>query len=170
MRALLLKLSTSERLARMVTSNGMSRRMSRRFVPGETLDEAVSAARTLNRAGMTVSLDYLGENVSSEADARRACDTYIGMYDCIAREKLDANVSLKLTQLGLDLGSEVCRGLIEQIAAHAAGQGNFLRVDMEGSAYTQRTLDLVRNVRAKIPPSALSFNPICGGRSRTSRI
>ena len=135
----------------MVTSNGMSRRMSRRFVPGETLDEAVSAARTLNRAGMTVSLDYLGENVSSEADARRACDTYIGMYDCIAREKLDANVSLKLTQLGLDLGSEVCRGLIEQIAAHAAGQGNFLRVDMEGSAYTQRTLDLVRNVRAKNP-------------------
>jgi proline dehydrogenase len=151
MRTLLLKLSESKRLARWVTSNSFSRKMSRRFVAGETLDEAVTAARALNQSEMRVSLDYLGENVASEADARRACEAYLGMYDRIAREKLNANVSLKLTQLGLDLGEAFCQGLVEQIAAHAASQGSFLRVDMEGSAYTQRTIDLVLRVRAKNP-------------------
>jgi proline dehydrogenase len=151
MRSLLLKLSESKRLAGWVTSNGFSRRMSRRFVAGETLDEAVAAARALNQSGMMVSLDYLGENVANEADARRACDAYLAAYDRIAQEKLDANVSLKLSQLGLDLGEAFCQGLVEQIAAHAASQGNFLRVDMEGSAYTQRTIELVQRVRANNP-------------------
>jgi proline dehydrogenase len=151
MRTLLLKLSESKRLARWVTSSSFSRRMSRRFVAGETLDEVVAAARALNQAGMMVSLDYLGENVASEADARRACDAYLAAYDRITREKLDANVSLKLTQLGLDLGDGLCQGLVEEIAARAASQGNFLRVDMEGSAYTQRTIELVQRVRAKNP-------------------
>jgi proline dehydrogenase len=151
MRTLLLKLSESRRLARWVTSSSFSRKMSRRFVAGETLDEAIAAARALNQSGMMVSLDYLGENVASEADARRACDAYLATYDRIAREKLDANVSLKLTQLGLDLGDALCQGLVEEIASRAASQGNFLRVDMEGSAYTQRTIELVRRVRAKNP-------------------
>jgi proline dehydrogenase len=151
MRTLLLKLSESKRLARWVISSSFSRRMSRRFVAGETLDEVVAATRALNQSGMMVSLDYLGENVASEADARRACDTYLATYDRIAQEKLDANVSLKLTQLGLDLEDGLCQGLVEEIAARAASQGNFLRVDMEGSAYTQRTIELVQRVRAKNP-------------------
>jgi len=148
-RALLLELAHSKGLARWVTSNGMSRRMSRRFVAGEELGDAVAAARACNRAGMMVTLDYLGENVSSAEDAWRACDTYLGIFDRIAREKLDANVSLKLTQLGLDLGEEFCQGLVEEIVARAAGYGNFVRIDMEGSAYTERTIELAKRVRAK---------------------
>jgi len=148
MRALLLKLSNSARLARWVTSHGVSRRMARRFVAGEELDDAIAAARACNQAGMMASLDYLGENVASEGDARRACDAYLAMFDRIAEEKLEANVSLKLSQLGLDLGEGYCQGLVEEIVARAAGHGNFVRIDMEGSAYTQRTIELAKRVRA----------------------
>ncbi len=149
MRTLLLELSESKRMARWVTSNGMSRRMARRFVAGEELDDAVAAARACNQAGMQVSLDHLGENVASEADARRARDAYLGVFDRIAKEKLDANVSLKLTQLGLELSADLCGELLDSIVAHAAGYGNFVRVDIEGSPYTQQTVDLVKRARGK---------------------
>jgi proline dehydrogenase len=129
--------------------NGVSRRVARRFVAGETLDDAIEAAHAVNRAGSSVSLDLLGENVSDEAGARLAADGYLAMFDRIAREKLDANVSLKLTQLGLDLGEPLCQELLEKIVAHAMSQGNFVRVDMEGSAYTQRTVEMTKRVRAK---------------------
>jgi proline dehydrogenase len=151
MRALLLRMSESPRLARWVTGTAVTRRMSRRFVAGEALDEAIEAARECNRAGMSASLDYLGENVSSEADARRARDIYLNIFDRIAREKLDANVSLKLTQLGLDLGDDFCRSLLESVVQRAASHGNFVRIDMEGSPYTQRTIELTRRVRAQSP-------------------
>lgn len=151
MRTLLLELSESKRMARWVTSNGMSRRMARRFVAGEELDDAVAAARACNQVGMKVSLDHLGENVASEADARRACHAYLGVFDRIAQEKLDANVSLKLTQLGLELSTDLYGELLDSIVAHAAGFGNFVRVDMEGSSYTKRTVDLVKRVRGKSP-------------------
>ncbi len=149
MRTVLLGLSQSKRLARWVTSNATTRRMARRFVAGEELDDAIAAARACNEAGMMVSLDHLGENVTGEPDARRACDAYLAIFDRIAQEKLDANVSLKLTQLGLDLGEELCPSLVETIVARAAGYGNFVRVDMEGSAYTHRTMELVKRVRAR---------------------
>ena len=149
MRTVLLGMSKSKRLARFVTGNRVTRRMSRRFVAGETLDDAIVAARACNQAGMMVTLDYLGENVSTEAAARRARDTYISIFDRIAEEKLDANVSLKLTQLGLDLGEDLCRSLVQSIAERAASYGNFLRIDMEGSDYTQRTISLCQRVRAK---------------------
>ena len=148
-RTLLLQMSESSQLARWVVANGATRRMSRRFVAGEELDDALAAARECNAAGMTASLDHLGENVSSEADARRARDAYLAVFDRIARERLDANVSLKLTQLGLDLDTDLCRELLESVVKRAAGCGNFVRVDMEGSPYTQRTIDLCRQVRAK---------------------
>ena len=149
MRALLLELSESKRMARWVTSNGITRRMSRRFVAGETLDEVFAAARACNQAGMSASLDHLGENVSTESEARHVRDSYLATFDRIAAEKLDANVSMKLTQLGLDLGDDFCRGLVESIVDRAASHGNFVRVDMEGSAYTERTLELVKRVRAR---------------------
>jgi len=149
LRSLLLKLSESPGMARWVTSNAVSRRMARRFVAGETLHEAVNAARASNQAGMLASLDFLGENVASEADARRARDLYLAKFDRIAQERLDANISLKLTQLGMDLGETFCQGMLEPIVERAASYGNFVRVDMEGSAYTQRTIDLVRRVRGK---------------------
>ena len=151
LRFLLLKLSESKALARWVTCNSTTRRMARRFVAGETLDEAVAAARACNDANMLVSLDYLGENVASVADAQRARDAYLEIFDRIARERLDANVSCKLTQLGLDLSMEFCEGLVLSVVEHAAKYGNFLRIDMEGSLYTQRTIDLVKRVRSQIP-------------------
>jgi len=149
MRALLLHLSESKRLAPFIMRNPVSRRVARRFVAGETLDDAVAAARNVNRARQSASLDLLGENVSDEAGARRAAQGYIEMFDRIAREKLDSNVSMKLTQLGLDLGDALCEELVEKIVSHASGLGNFVRIDMEGSAYTQRTIDIVKHVRAK---------------------
>ena len=149
MRALLLKLSESKRLAPLIMRNGVSRRVARRFVAGETLDDAVEAARTLNAAGRSASLDLLGENVSDEAGARGAADGSLAMFDRIAREKLDANVSLKLTQLGLDLSETLCQELVEKIVAHASELNNFVRIDMEGSPYTQRTVELTKRVRAK---------------------
>lgn len=151
MRTVLLKLSASNHLARWVTSNGISRGMAQRFVAGEKLEEAVAAARACNEAGMMASLDYLGENASSEADARRARDAYLAIFDRIAEEKLDANVSLKLTQLGLDTNAELCQSLVESVVERAVGYGNFVRIDMEGSSYTQRTIELVKRVRAKSP-------------------
>ncbi len=148
-RAILLRISESKRFAPLIMRNSLSRGAARRFVAGETIDEAVAAAREVNRTGAMASLDLLGENVSDENGARRAASEYAGIFDRIGREKLDANVSLKLTQLGLDLDENLCRELLENIAARAAGFGNFVRVDMEASAYTQRTVELVKRVRAK---------------------
>jgi proline dehydrogenase len=149
LRAALLKLSESKSFARWVTTNARTRSMAHRFVPGETLNEAIAAARDCNNRGMMASLDYLGENVSSTADAHRARDAYLEIFERIAAEKLFANVSCKLTQLGLDLSVEFCEGLLLSLAERAARYDNFLRVDMEGSVYTQRTVELVKRVRSQ---------------------
>src|SRR5690242_15037494 len=151
LRSALLKLSANKKVGTWVTSNGTSRRMARRFVAGEKLEEAVAAARRCNDAGMMVSLDHLGENVSSTSDAQRSRDAYLEIFETIAQEKLQANVSCKLTQLGLDLNTEFCTGLVHSIVERAAGFDNFLRIDMEGSDYTQRTVDLVKLVRSRNP-------------------
>jgi proline dehydrogenase len=148
-RSTLLKLSESKSFARWVTSSQTTRGMSHRFVAGEELDEAISAARVCNDQGMLVSLDYLGENVTTTADAQRARDAYLEVFDRIAGEKLNANVSCKLTQLGLDMSAEFCEGQVLSIVEHAAAYNNFLRVDMEGSVYTARTIDVVKGVRAQ---------------------
>jgi len=149
LRAFLLKLSESKLLAAWVTSNARTRRMAHRFVAGETLEEAVEAARACNDARMLVSLDYLGENVATVADAQRARDAYLEVFDRIARERIDANVSCKLTQLGLDLSVEFCEGLVNSVVERAAAHNNFLRIDMEGSLSTQRTIDLAKRVRSQ---------------------
>jgi proline dehydrogenase len=151
LRATLLKLSKSPGFAKWVTSNGTTRRMARRFVAGETLDEAVEAARACNNAGMYASLDYLGESCSTTSDAQRARDSYLEIFERIARERLHANVSCKLTQLGLDLNVDFCQGLVRSIAERAASYDNFLRIDMEGSGCTQRTVDLVKRLRSSTP-------------------
>jgi proline dehydrogenase len=151
LRSILLKLSESARFAHWLTTNSTTHRMAQRFVPGETLEEAIAAARACNDAGMFASLDYLGENVATTADAQRARDSYLEIFERIAKEKLHANVSCKLTQLGLDLNTDFCQGLVVSIVEFAARYDNFLRVDMEGSAYTQRTIELVKRVRSKNP-------------------
>jgi proline dehydrogenase len=149
MRSFLLHLSESKRLAPLIMHNGLSRRVARRFVAGETLDDAVEVARKVNGAMQLASLDLLGENVSDEAGARQAAENYLAIFERIEREKLDSNVSLKLTQLGIDLDEGLCQELLEKIIARAAAQGNFVRIDMEGSPYTERTVEITKRVRAK---------------------
>jgi proline dehydrogenase len=149
MREFLLRLSENKRVAPFIMQNGVSRRVARRFVAGETLDEAITAAAEVNRAFQLASLDLLGENVSDEAGARSAAAGYRAMFDRIAGERLDANVSLKLTQLGLDLSEELCQELLEGVVEHASALGNFVRIDMEGSPYTQRTVEITKRVRAE---------------------
>jgi proline dehydrogenase len=149
LRALLLELAKSSRLRRWIASNGSTRRLAQRFVPGEDLAPAVEAARRSNLAGMAVSLDHLGENVLSREDAERARRAYTDALDRIAAENLDANVSLKLTHLGLDLGDEFGAEQLRIVTQRAAALRNFVRVDMEGSEYTDRTLRIVRQARAE---------------------
>ncbi len=148
-RSVLIGLSQSKPVERFILSNALARRTARKFVAGEELDDAVAAARRSNEAGMQVSLDFLGENVANREDALRVHEMYVGVFNRIAAEKLDANVSLKLTQLGLDFGDEFCQERVEGIVGHAASLGNFVRVDMEGSAYTERTVGITRRVREK---------------------
>ncbi len=149
--SILLKLSESQSFAHWVTSNSTTRRMARRFVAGETLDEAIAAARECNNAGMMASLDYLGENVATTADAQHSRDAYLEIFERVAKEKINANVSCKLTQVGLDLSVEFCEGLVLSIVERAVAYDSFLRIDMEGSIYTQRTIELVKRVRARNP-------------------
>ncbi|HVN07441.1 MAG TPA: proline dehydrogenase family protein [Patescibacteria group bacterium] len=146
-RGTLIALAQNSRAKRFVLSNHLARRTARRFVAGEELDDAVAAARAANDAGLKVSLDFLGENVATREAAERAREMYLGVFERIAKEKLDANVSLKLTQLGLDFGAEFCQEQMLPIVKHAESLGNFVRMDMEGSAYTQRTVDMALRLR-----------------------
>jgi proline dehydrogenase len=149
LRSLLIRMSESKGLEHLVTSTGPTRRMAQRFVPGASLEDALVGAREVNRTGHLVSLDLLGENVVDGDGARRAAAAYMEVFDRIAEEKLDANVSLKLTQLGLDLDANLCEQLLTEIVDRAGSFQNFVRVDMEGSPYTQRTIDMVKRVRVK---------------------
>jgi len=149
LRTLLLELAKSSRLRRWITSNGTTRRWAQRFVPGEDLTAAIEAVRDCNRSGMSASLDHLGENVLTREDAERARVSYTEALDRIAAANLDANISLKLTHLGLDLGDEFCADQLRWVTRRAAELHNFVRVDMEGSAYTDRTLQIVKQARAQ---------------------
>ncbi|MCL6480574.1 MAG: proline dehydrogenase family protein [Firmicutes bacterium] len=151
LRTLLLQLSQSRALAAWWTRNRFARRMSRRFIAGETLEEACAAARACNRMGLSATLDHLGENVTQTEQARRAQQTYLRILDCIEQQRLQAHVSLKLTQLGLDLDMEFCARLLEPIVRRAEACGSFVRIDMESSAYTDRTLQLCKRMRALSP-------------------
>lgn len=149
LRSTLLALSQSPRVRRFVIHNSVSRRVVRRFVAGESIDEAISAVRYVNQLGCPASLDCLGESVASEAEARAAAAVYAGMFDRIAAANLTCNVSLKLTQLGLDISKPLCESLLQGIIARAAAHQNFVRIDMEGSAYTERTIEICKRIHSK---------------------
>jgi proline dehydrogenase len=123
--------------------------MARRFVAGEKLDEAIEATRRLNDRGISVSLDHLGENVSDAREARAAADDYVAILERIHAERVEANISIKLTALGLDVGADLCRENVRRVLCCARQYAIFVRVDMEASAYTQRTLDLVSELRGE---------------------
>jgi proline dehydrogenase len=130
-------------------TSSLAQRLSTRFVAGETLDQALAVARKLNAEGITVTLDHLGESVSSLAEAAEARDVYLRTLEAIHRNSIQGGVSLKLTQFGLDLSYEQCLSNVEQLVRRAAELGNYVRVDMESSDYTDRTLDLVHTLHER---------------------
>jgi len=123
-----------------------ARRLSTRFVAGETLEQALDVARQLNSEGISVTLDHLGESVSNLDEASDARDVYLRTLDAIHHHAIQGNVSLKLTQFGLDLSYDACLANVHQLVRRAAELQNFVRVDMESSDYTDRTLDLVHTL------------------------
>ena len=127
----------------------LARRLSRRFVAGETLEEALAVGRRINSEGITLTLDHLGENVTSLAEAEASRDAYLRALDEIQRAGIQGNVSLKLTQFGMDLSEDACRANVEQVVRKAAEIAGFVRVDMESSAYTDRTLRLVSGLHER---------------------
>jgi proline dehydrogenase len=137
----LLWLSERQGIFNFVRRNGMARKFASRFVAGETIETGVQAAKELARRDITSSLDLLGESVTVEAEAVAARDLYLQMLDRMAASAVQVNVSVKLTQMGLDIDEELCHANMVRILDKAKALGGFVRLDMEGSAYTQRTLD-----------------------------
>src|SRR5262245_60377615 len=147
LRGSLLYLSEQPALKR-IFSGPLARPLVRRFVAGEMLGDALAAVRRLNDAGLTVTLDYLGESVSSSEEASQAALQYIAILHAIERQGARSNASLKLTQMGLDVDRALSVRNLERVVAQAVQFGNFIRIDMEGSDYTQVTLDIFKQLFA----------------------
>ncbi len=143
LKATLLKAAASPTLKRQVTSNPVAWRVARRFIAGSHLDDAEQTIRELNGAGMSVALDYLGENTESEGQARAATAAYLAALDRIQEERLDANISVKLTALGLNIGPDLAAEEAARVAARGKEVGAMVGVDMESHVYVDRTLELV---------------------------
>ena len=141
MRTFLLWLSEQQGVFNFLRKNGLARRFASRFVAGETNATATAAALELKALGIATSLDLLGESVTREADAVAARDEYLRMLDALKASGAEINVSVKLTQMGLDIDEALCLDNMRRILGRARELGGFVRLDMEGSAYTQRTLD-----------------------------
>jgi proline dehydrogenase len=142
----MLFLSESRMARAMVTHAPFARGMARRFVAGETVDDAMRAARALNEAGMTVTVDNLGESVENEADARVAADAYLKVLDRLASDGIDGNISVKLTQMGQDISNDFLHDNVRRILDRAGELDTFVRFDMEDSNHTQPTLDFVESL------------------------
>jgi proline dehydrogenase len=151
MRSMLIALSRNPLLQDAIVRVPLSRRMARRFVAGETLDDALAAVRELNAQGLLATLDHLGENVATRAEATAAADEYLTALVAIDRARLKTNVSVKLTQMGLDLDDDYCYTNVSRIMRKAAEYDNFVRIDMEGSEYTERTLAIYRRLARQHP-------------------
>jgi proline dehydrogenase len=149
LRAAFISLSESKSIRAGAEKTWIGQRLSRRFVAGTTIEDALAATRATNRLGLSVSVDNLGENVTNADEARHSAQLYHQMLDQMAAQKLDANVSLKLTHMGLDVDETLAFDIATKLVQHAARINNFVRVDMEGSPYTQRTLDFVRKLHAQ---------------------
>ncbi|MBX5490037.1 MAG: proline dehydrogenase family protein [Chloroflexi bacterium] len=145
-REAVLGVTRQPRVQQFVVEHALVRPLRDRFVAGETLEQALSVAHALAAAGFRLSLDHLGEEVDSPEAAERAVDDYLAVVEAIARERLPSGISIKLTQLGLAQDPAACQARLERLLATAQRAGVFVRVDMEGSVYTQATLDLVRAV------------------------
>ncbi|MBZ5572764.1 MAG: proline dehydrogenase family protein [Acidobacteriia bacterium] len=151
LRALFISLSESRGLRAMAERSAIGQRFSSRFVAGTQVEDVLQATRKVNQAGLSVSIDNLGENVTNADEARASAALYHQLLDDIAAQKLNANISLKLTHMGLDVDEKLARDQVSSLVGKAAAMSpkNFVRVDMEGSPYTQRTLDFVHELHRR---------------------
>ena len=151
LRALFISLSESRGLRAMAERSAIGQRFSSRFVAGTQVEDVLQATRKVNQAGLSVSIDNLGENVTNANEARASAALYHQLLDDIAAQKLNANISLKLTHMGLDVDEKLAHEQVSSLVAKAAAMNpkNFVRVDMEGSPYTQRTLDFVHELHRR---------------------
>ena len=148
LRGFFVRLSENRSVRNFAERSSVGRRVSGRFVAGTEIVDAVRATEAVNRSGMSVSIDNLGENVTNAEEARESAHLYREILDAIAAKHLNANISLKLTHMGLDVDEALAREIVSGLVAQAAALSppGFVRVDMEGSPYTQRTLDFVREL------------------------
>ena len=148
-RSIFIALSESKMLRSLAESSRIGRRLSSRFVAGMTVEDALKATAATNALGMSVSVDNLGENVTNAEEAHLSAKLYHQLLDQIAARKLNANVSLKLTHMGLDINDKLSRDIVDELVAHATRLASFVRIDMEGSAYTEKTLEVVRDLHRR---------------------
>jgi proline dehydrogenase len=148
LRSAFIALSQNASLRKFAEQSEMGRRMSSRFVAGMEIQDVVRAAKELADLGIASTLDSLGENVTTPGEARRSGEVYHRLLDAIEGQKLNANVSLKLTQMGMDLDPGLAEEIVAELVQHAVAANTFVRVDMEGSQYTQATIDMVRRIHA----------------------
>jgi proline dehydrogenase len=146
LRSFFIALSESKGIRGIAENSAIGQKVSKRFVAGMTVEELIEATVAMNRVGVRVTVDNLGENVTNREEALHSKALYHELLDQIDRRKLDANVSLKLTHMGLDVDEALARSTVKELLEHAIAIDSFIRVDMEGSAYTQKTLDFVREL------------------------
>jgi proline dehydrogenase len=161
LRAFFVGLSENSSLRSFAERSSIGRRVSERFVAGTEIADAVRATQAINRAGMSVSIDNLGENVTNPEEARHSAQLYSQILDAIVTNHLNANISLKLTHMGLDVDEQMARDIVSGLVKKSAAMQppGFVRVDMEGSPYTQRTLDFVHELH-RIPGNANSVGTV----------
>jgi len=149
LRGLLLYLSEHPGLRRWVETSAIARRLSSRFIAGDTLDDALKVCLRIKSQGISATLDYLGENVRSLEEAAACRDMYLRALRAMKEAGIHPNVSLKLTQFGLDLDAEACEANVARLVDCAASIGGFVRIDMESSAYTSRTIDIATRLHER---------------------
>ena len=161
LRTFFVRLSENPSLRNFAERSSVGRRVSSRFVAGTEISDAVRATQAINRAGMSVTIDNLGENVTNPDEARHSAQLYDQILDAIVANRLNANISLKLTHMGLDVDERLARDIVAGLVAKAASMNppGFVRVDMEGSPYTQRTLDFVHELHG-MPGNANSVGTV----------
>lgn len=147
MRSLLLFLSGNRQLKQWSSQSRLAQAAAGRFVAGESIEHAIVAIRDANKRGLTATLDHLGENTETKAQAIAAADDYLRALDHIAETGVQSHVSVKLTQLGMDLGTGFCRDNVARVAAQAKDVGNFMRIDMESTDYVERTFEILFSLR-----------------------
>ncbi len=156
LRSVFIALSASRPLRSFSERNSLGRRLSRRFVAGMSIEEAVTVVEQLNAEGIEASLDALGESVMQVSQAEESAALYHQLLDGIARRKLRANISVKLTAMGMDIGGhgagpDLAERVAGELVAHAASVGSFVRLDMEGSDYTEATLGITERLHRRFP-------------------